>query len=126
MSYWANNQIYIDREVLRKSKLNYDLVEATIESYLNALSEVLVAFSVHKPFKPMVASEIVKRMQQSVYNKNSGDIQIIFQPFYFPGFWERGRAYGTNHGAWNSYDAHIPLIFYGSDIPQGRSYENII
>lgn len=123
LSYWVNNQIYIDREVLRKSKLNYDLVERTIESYLNALPEVLVAFSVHKPFKPMVASEIVKRMQQSVYNKNSGDIQIIFQPFYFPGFWERGRAYGTNHGAWNSYDAHIPLIFYGADIPQGRSYE---
>lgn len=123
LSFWANNQIYLDRVFLAQRNLNYDVVEAKVLEYLNKLPEVLVAFSLHKPFVPAVGREIVELMRHSVFLKASGDIQIIFHPFYIPGFWARGKARGTTHGAWNSYDAHIPLIFYGAGIPQGHSYE---
>lgn len=123
VSYWANGQIYLDRQVLRKRKLSYALVEEAIVSYLNELPEVSVAFSLHSPFLPVVGAEIVTRMRNSIHYKRSGDIQIIFQPYYIPGFWSDGKVRGTTHGAWNNYDAHIPLVFYGAGVPQGHSYE---
>ncbi len=51
------------------------------------------------------------------YNRfRSGDIQLIMQP----GFYE-GEDGGTNHGVWNPYDAHIPLLFMGHGIKAGQT-----
>jgi len=50
------------------------------------------------------------------FPKRSGDIQIVFKPGYIEG----GSA-GTTHGAWNPYDAHIPLLFYGWGVKQGST-----
>ena len=45
----------------------------------------------------------------------SGDIQFIFKSGYFDG----GNK-GTTHGLWNPYDSHIPLVFFGWNIKQGK------
>ena len=54
------------------------------------------------------------------YPGRSGD--IIFFPK--PAFYEFGRwssPVGTTHGEWNPYDAHIPMIFFGWNVPHGAS-----
>ncbi len=33
---------------------------------------------------------------------------------------------GTTHGAWNPYDAHIPLVFMGWNISHGATNERCI
>jgi hypothetical protein len=45
----------------------------------------------------------------------SGDIQFIFRPGYFDGVNK-----GTTHGLWNPYDSHIPLLFFGWNVKQGK------
>jgi len=45
----------------------------------------------------------------------SGDIQFILKPGYFD-----GGTKGTTHGLWNPYDAHIPLVFFGWNVKQGK------
>lgn len=51
------------------------------------------------------------------YNqKLSGDIQFVFKPQWFDWFTHTG----TTHGAWNPYDAHIPLLWFGWGIKPGR------
>ena len=32
---------------------------------------------------------------------------------------------GTTHGLWNPYDAHIPLLWYGWGIKQGKTNREI-
>jgi predicted AlkP superfamily pyrophosphatase or phosphodiesterase len=54
------------------------------------------------------------------YKRRSGDIQIILLPG-----WVAGKETGTTHGLWNPYDAHIPLIFYGWGINQGKTHREI-
>lgn len=54
------------------------------------------------------------------YPGRSGD--IIFFPK--PAFYEFGQwssPVGTTHGEWNPYDAHIPMIFFGWNVPHGAS-----
>jgi hypothetical protein len=50
----------------------------------------------------------------------SGDIQFLFKPGFFDG-WNKG----TTHGAWNPYDSHIPVIFYGWGIKPGQSNKEV-
>lgn len=50
----------------------------------------------------------------------SGDIIFIPKPGYYEvGSWS--SPVGTTHGEWNPYDAHIPLLFYGWQVPHGAS-----
>jgi hypothetical protein len=51
------------------------------------------------------------------YNqKLSGDVQFIYRPQWFEGF-----NRGTTHGAWNPYDSHIPLVWFGWGIKVGKT-----
>ncbi|MEO5907816.1 MAG: alkaline phosphatase family protein, partial [Ginsengibacter sp.] len=45
----------------------------------------------------------------------SGEIGYIPKPGYI-----YGGETGTTHGAWGPYDAHIPLIFFGTNIKPGK------
>ena len=48
----------------------------------------------------------------------SGVIQIILQPGWYSG----STKTGTTHGSWNPYDIHIPLLWYGWNIPKGETF----
>ena len=52
--------------------------------------------------------------------QRSGDIQMVLKPGYI-----EGGATGTTHGLWYPYDAHIPLLWYGWGIKQGRSKKEV-
>jgi phosphopentomutase len=34
-------------------------------------------------------------------------------------------ATGTTHGAWNPYDAHIPVLFYGWGVKTGKTHRQV-
>ena len=51
------------------------------------------------------------------YPRRSGDIQIILQTGMIDFF----ITSGTTHGLWNPYDAHIPLLWYGWGVKQGKT-----
>ncbi len=61
-----------------------------------------------------------KMMINGYAPSRSGDIQFVFKPGYFA-----GASKGTTHGLWNPYDAHIPLLFYGWNVKQGKTNREI-
>lgn len=61
----------------------------------------------------------VKEMLQNAYTPDySGNIFVVLHSGYYYGD-EKYRG-GTSHGSWNPYDAHIPMLFYGWHVPQGK------
>ena len=55
-------------------------------------------------------------LNNGYYPKRNGDIQIILQSHYLDAY----SMTGTTHGLWNPYDTHIPLLWYGWGIKQGK------
>ena len=51
------------------------------------------------------------------YPPRNGDIQVMLLPHYIDAY----SATGTTHGLWNSYDSHIPLLWYGWGIKPGKT-----
>ena len=66
-----------------------------------------------------VAPDLIgRRVLRSFNAERSGDLEIVFDPF-----WMRA-ATGTTHGTPYNYDAHIPLVFMGPGITPGRYHQH--
>ena len=57
-------------------------------------------------------------VQRGFNQKRSGDIIVSLQTGWLSSYWSSG---GTTHGSSYSYDTHVPLIFWGGNIPQGKT-----
>lgn len=96
----------VDMDALRKASIDFLKKEPSI-AYAVVTDEVSM-YSI---------PEVIKEKIINGYNRElCGEIQIILKPGYYS-----GGTKGATHGAWNPYDAHIPLIWMGWGIKQGAS-----
>lgn len=116
----SNFQIFLDGKKLKKLKL--DKGEVARE-----LAELIIDFEgVHKAVAAQTLQEvefdrgILSKLQNGYNQKLSGDVLWIPDP----GVISRSEK-GSAHGSGFSYDTHVPLIFYGKGILQGRTREPV-
>lgn len=112
----ANSQVYMNWEALDEKVTDRRAVTNIIVSALRkvpGIADVLPSESLSEASIP----ELTKRMLINGYNsRRSGDYMIVLQPA-----WVMGSAKGATHGAWYTYDAHIPLVWMGWKIRAGYS-----
>lgn len=114
---FTNNQIYLDDKIIEGHQLDADKVKDYLIDYLNHDKSVLFAVDTKKVAQSSIP-ELIKTRIMNGYNwQRSGDIQVIFHDSWLPSY----SKLGTTHGAWNSYDAHIPLLFMGWGIKSGAT-----
>ncbi len=107
-----NYQIYLGDISLNKRKdvTSFIIAELKKEPYIANAVEL-------EKISEATFPEPQKKMMINGYTPSrSGDIQFVFTPGYFD-----GGTKGTTHGLWNPYDAHIPLLFYGCNVKQGKT-----
>ena len=115
-----NHQLYLNHPLIDSLKLDNGAIKKTIIQYLSCQPEVGQVFDLTKLMEvPLTAKQ--RDMVANGYNQHlSGDIEIMLQSGYM-----EGSATGTTHSAWNPYDAHIPLLFYGWNIPKGKTNREV-
>ena len=110
-----NYQVFLNDSLLTANKLDKNAVKGSvIEALLQhpGIDKAVDLETVESSSLP----EQVKKVIVNGYNQRlSGDVQFVFKPQWFDG-WNSG----TSHGAWNPYDAHIPLVFFGWNIKPGK------
>ena len=110
-----NYQVYLNKGEIDKSGKSSRVNEEVIKLLLGE-SFIVQAFETQRISEASLP-EPIKRMTINGFNpKRSGDIQFTIKPAYFV-----GGDVGTTHGLWNPYDAHIPLIWFGWNVKQGRT-----
>ncbi|WEK71195.1 MAG: alkaline phosphatase family protein [Candidatus Chryseobacterium colombiense] len=112
-----NYQIYLNDDIINEKGLNTEDVKSVIIGYLNKKTEILFAFDLKKTVTYPIPEPLKSRAINGYNWKRSGDIQIVPRDGILPNYAKKG----TTHGAWNSYDSHIPLIFMGWGIKNGKS-----
>lgn len=112
-----NYQIYFDRKLLKDNNIKLeDVVDFTVREIENDPSD-LYAVAVTKVSEATIPEPIKQRIINGINRQRSGDIQLISHDSMLPPY----SKTGTTHSVWNSYDAHIPLIFMGWGIQHGES-----
>lgn len=112
-----NYQIYLDQNLASKNKLDINNAVDYMVDELNRDQSVLFAVNLKKVAQAPIPEPIKTRIINGYNWQRSGDIQLISHDSMLPPY----SKTGTTHSVWNSYDAHIPLIFMGWGIKHGES-----
>jgi predicted AlkP superfamily pyrophosphatase or phosphodiesterase len=113
-----NYQLYLNNSVITPA--NRSEIREFIKQELLTFPSITAAFDLDNVAIAPVPDKI-RSMAVNGYNqKRSGDIQFTFNPQWFDG-WQTG----TTHGVWNPYDSHIPLLWFGWNIKQGKSNKEV-
>ena len=111
-----NYQVFFNRDVIKSKQLDFDNIKQTVVNVLKEDPSVLYACDMAKASTESIPEEVKSRIINGYNRERSGDVVIILKPnFYAHGMKE------TDHGAWNSYDTHIPLVFMGWGIKHGAT-----
>jgi len=114
----SNNQIFIDKNKLKKLGLDLETVQKAIVNeqinYSN-ISKVYTATTMNSVY---FADGIEALLQKGYNQKRSGDIILVNNPAYisYP-------KVGSTHGSGLNYDTHVPLLFYGKGIKKGHTFK---
>lgn len=111
-----NYQVFFNREVIKNQHLDFAKIKQTVVDFLKKDSCVLYACDMEKTMTESIPEEVKYRIVNGYNRERSGDVQILLKP----NFYTHGMK-GTDHGAWNLYDTHIPLVFMGWGIKHGAT-----
>lgn len=117
---YSNQQVFLNHEAIQDKKLELKKVQDDAALFLQkgeGVSEVLTATALNNA-SFIEGSRFL--MQKGFNTKRSGDILVNYLPA-----WVDYHKTGTTHGSPYSYDTHVPLIFYGWNIKQGGSAEQV-
>lgn len=115
-----NHQVFLNNEFIQSKKLNRDAIKRSVIQTLLTQPGVEKAVDLENLPAANLPQQVHMMLVNGYNQKLSGDIQFVYRPQWFEGF---GR--GTTHGSWNPYDSHIPLLWYGWGIKQGKSYREV-
>lgn len=111
---YSNNQIYLNEELIKKSRINSKEFQEIVANFMEEFSGVACAIPAYHLKYSSSNSETVKAMKSSYYAHKSGDIMIALDP----GWFEKGK--NTCSGNFK-----IPLYFYGWKIERKNSKQTV-
>jgi hypothetical protein len=117
---WTENvnlpYIYLSQGAVREHKLQPSEVETEAANLALAVPGVHAVFTRSDILAGRLPrSLLARKVTNSFYPKRSGDVFVVLEPFAVPSFSETSTTHGT---PW-SYDAQIPLVFWGRAFQPG-------
>jgi predicted AlkP superfamily pyrophosphatase or phosphodiesterase len=110
-----NYQVHLDHRLADSLKIDIKAVRKWIAAFLETKEAVARAFDIDEVMTEPMPKKVREMIANGHYPTRAGDVQFIIKPH-----WIDGGSAGTTHGLWNTYDAHIPLLWYGWGVKQGK------
>lgn len=112
-----NYQVYLNHTLIKEKNLDEEAIKKNIIDHLNKDPRVLYAVDLKQVASASIPEPVKTRIINGYNWQRSGDIQIVSHDGMLPKYAKKG----TTHSVWNSYDAHIPLLFMGWKVKPGES-----
>ena len=114
---FSNFNVYINDDVVFSKKLNRDDVIKDLSDYLMQMKFVRRVYTQEQILAGNSADSYLTKIFNGYDPKQNGDLVVLFHPAYLA-----YKDTGTSHGSPYNYDTHVPLIWFGWKVPQGRNY----
>ncbi len=112
----GNYQVHLNNPLIDSADLDREGITRWIINYLQKQDAISRVFDLNNLMLTPLNSKVKEMVVNGYYPTRGGDIQMILKPGYVG-----GSGMGTSHGLWNPYDSHIPLLWYGWGIKQGKT-----
>lgn len=114
---YTNQQVYLDRGLIEEQGLSVEEMQYEASTFLLRFPGVLSTNTAYALLNEHYGSGLQAMYQRGFNYERSGDVFIQLKP----GWLDSDYRTGTSHGSPYNYDTHVPLLFYGWNIPQGSS-----
>lgn len=116
---FSNYQVTLNYDVINSKKLDEADIKARAIKFLKKQDGVAFVIDTENAQSATIPALYKETIINGYNPERSGVIQIILKPAWYSG--SSARATGATHGSLNPGDTHIPLIFMGWGIKQGKS-----
>jgi hypothetical protein len=116
----TNYQIYLDNNLITQNNLDKHAVKQVIIQSLLKNEAIANAVDLSELATATLPATLKTYITNGYNQKLSGDVQFVFKPQWF-----EGGEKGSNHGLWNPYDAHIPLLWFGWNVKPGYTNREV-
>jgi len=113
---FGNYQVNLNNKLIASKKLDESAIRKDCVNFLEGKTGIANVVDMKDLANANITDLLRSRIINGYNADRSGVIQIILEPG-----WYTGGLTGTTHGTWNPYDAHIPLLWMGWGIKQGKS-----
>ena len=115
---YSNNQLFLNHELIKEKNINFQEIRKTCANFFLKYKWVKNTYTSDQLHENEYQNSFHSLIQRGYNQKLSGDVIVSLQTGWLSVSWREG---GTTHGSCFSYDTHIPLIFWGGNIPQGQT-----
>lgn len=112
----SNNQMFLNHEQLKNASLTATEVENYLKELLINYPQIDKVFTRTTLVSTTMVTGTAALIQNGFHHKRSGDVVFVLEPAVIS-----YSKTGSTHGSSQSYDTHVPLLFYGNGINKGIS-----
>lgn len=112
----SNNQIFLDYEKLKTARLQQEYLQNYLAQLLTNYPQIDKVFTRAALVNANFTDGVGTLIQNGFHHKRSGDVVFVLEP----GVIDYSKT-GSTHGSAQSYDTHVPLLFYGAGIHKGKT-----
>ncbi len=116
---FSNYQVSLNYEAITAKKIRESDIKARSIEFLKKQDGVAFVVDIENVQNATIPDNYKERIINGFNSERSGVIQIVLKPAWYPG--SSTRSTGATHGTLNPADTHIPLVFMGWGIKQGKS-----
>lgn len=117
---FSNQQVFLDRDRIAEMGEDLKSVQENVAQFMVKTEGVAGAITAHSLETNQFTKDIQWKIQKGYNQQRSGDVMTWLEPQWMP-----GGSTGTTHGSPFSYDSRAPMLWYGWDIPAGRSSQPV-
>lgn len=119
VSSMINQQVYLNHSLIESKKADLVAIQEETARFLQHFPGVLRVFTANAVVRSHWEQGLGQLIENGYMPYRSGDVMITLQPGWYEGYGSEPK--GTTHGTAWSYDTHVPLLWYGWQVPAGET-----
>ncbi|MFK7787599.1 MAG: alkaline phosphatase family protein [Crocinitomicaceae bacterium] len=121
-----NLNIYLDHEAIKAKGIDIGIVQNFVSKEVQSWEGVKRSFTATQLYGASADAEWMDMVRNGMHHEESGDVVFILEPGYLPKSSDYdGHQKGTSHGSAFSYDTHVPLLWYGKNVPKQEVFDDM-
>jgi hypothetical protein len=112
---YSNFNLFFNKEIIKEKGLELAKVKDSFKEFLMTQEQVKRVYTEEEILASSGEDYFLSFIAKGFDPRQSGDIVILDKAGYM-----QYQETGTTHGTANSYDTHVPLLFYGWKVPKGE------
>jgi predicted AlkP superfamily pyrophosphatase or phosphodiesterase len=116
---FSNYAVSLNYTAIAAGKLSESAIKNSSIEFLKKQKGVAFAIDIANAQNSTIPAIYKEKIINGYHPERSGVIQIILEPAWYSG--SSQRSTGATHGTMNPADTHIPMVFMGWGIKQGKT-----